>query len=552
MKNQGIYTIAWISRAADINVEGARTFFLGCLAGLLLLSAACLFRRGISSRPAAGKAAGRLRIISAAAQFVAVLGFFAAFFGFTGLGSLFCFTGLFLFFLCSFNLLSWHLGGRGASRKENALLVFLSIVPFPAVLLSGRPVNGFAAAALGCELFLALFRQYRYRGGRKKPGPSYIYLSVCIFFTGLSLLSGYTLLGVLFWTMSWFLWNCLDLKGSYNQKPDAVPDAVPDAAPDAAFSPAEPLAAPLAEDAIEMPLDFDDKEKKITPEDSDEYSPFVPQAFLKILNRVSVADLKLGDHVEKEMTIFFSDIRQFSALMENLSTEESFKFINSYLSRIVPIISANGGFVDKYIGDAIMALFPQNNGADQAVRSAIEIQKKILEYNGHRANMGYRPLSMGIGIHTGPLMIGVVGVEDRMQSTVISDAVNLASRIEGMCKAYNVSLVISGDTFKQLENPGAYMYRYLGAVKLRGKSTPIPFYEILDAVTPDILELKMKANRFFEEGMMSFRKKKYSEALLNFRKVLELLPEDGATLAYMGQCMAKLDDPAGPGRVNSL
>ncbi|MDR1178163.1 MAG: adenylate/guanylate cyclase domain-containing protein, partial [Spirochaetaceae bacterium] len=491
-------------------------------------------------------AVGRLRIISAAAQFVAVLGFFAAFFGLTGPapGSFFCFIGLFLFLFCSFNLLSWHLKGRGASRKENGLLVFLSLFPFLAALLSGRPVNSFAAAALGLELFLALFRQYRYRGGQKKPGPSYIYLSLCILFTGLSLLGGYTLLSVLFWTMSWFLWNCLDLKGSYSRNRDAVPDTAPDAAsdavPDTAFSPA---AVPLAEDAIEMPLGFDDKEKKVLPEeDSGECSPFVPQAFLKILNRVSVADLKLGDHVEKEMTIFFSDIRQFSSLMENLSTEESFKFINSYLSRIVPIISANGGFVDKYIGDAIMALFPQDNGADQAVRSAIEIQKKILEYNGHRAKMDYRPLSMGIGIHTGPLMIGVVGVEDRMQSTVISDAVNLASRIEGMCKAYNVSLVISGDTFKQLENPGAYMYRYLGAVKLRGKSMPIPFYEILDAVTPDILELKMKANRFFEEGMMSFRKKKYSEALLNFRRVLELLPEDGATLAYMGQCMAKLEN----------
>jgi two-component system sensor histidine kinase ChiS len=369
-------------------------------------------------------------------------------------------------------------------------------------------------------------------------------------------------LSALLWGLSFLLWNCPGFKARYvlGSDPGAVGPPVQAPANTAGSGdsgvqgedapvPAveEPAAveeiAPVEEGESAAALESDALDEAVLSggDDPEKMNPFVPPAFLKMLNRESVADLKLGDHVEKEMTIFFSDIRQFSHLMENLSTEESFKFINSYLSRIVPIITGNGGFVDKYIGDAIMALFPQDNGADQAVRSAIEIQKKILEYNTHRANMGYRPLSMGIGIHTGPMMMGVVGVEDRMQGTVISDAVNLASRIEGMCKAYNVSLVISGDTFKNLENPGEYMYRYLGGVKLRGKGIPIPFYEILDAVTPDVLELKMKANRFFEEGMMSFRKKKYSEALLNFRRVLELLPEDGATLAYVGQCMVKLD-----------
>jgi two-component system sensor histidine kinase ChiS len=448
--------------------------------------------------------------------------------------------------MCSFNLLSWQLQRRGVSRKENGVLVFLSLFPLTA-LAFGVPVNTFAIFTLVCELFFALFNWYG-RGEKKRV--SYIYLSLCILFTGFSLISGYTLLSVLFWTISWFLWNHFTLKDPDGAMLGALLYTLTakNSAPSEAASGGDlsGLAAASAVMSDELPPDAGEAslagEALPGGENSDELSPFVPQAFLRILQRDSVADLRLGDHVEKEMTIFFSDIRQFSALMENLSTEESFKFINSYLSRIVPIITGNGGFVDKYIGDAIMALFPQSNGADQAVRSAIEIQKKIIEYNEHRAKMNYRPLSMGIGIHTGPLMMGVVGVEDRMQSTVISDAVNLASRIEGMCKAYNVSLVISGDTFKQLENPGAYMYRYLGAVKLRGKGVPIPFYEILDAVAPDILELKMKANRFFEEGMMSFRKKKYSEALLNFRKVLELLPEDGATLAYIGQCMVKLND----------
>ncbi|MDR1430022.1 MAG: hypothetical protein LBI85_07000, partial [Spirochaetaceae bacterium] len=259
MKNNGIYTIAWIARAASPGGPGA--FFLGCLAGLLLLSVAGLFREGFFSRSAAGIARGsarglpngaapeagrRLGIISAAAQLVALFGFFLASFGFASpaLGSLFCFTGLFLFLLCSFNLLSWHLQGKGASRKENGFLVLLGLASFLAARISGRPVNIFAAAALAFALLFALFHQYRYRGGQKKPGISYIYLSVCILLTGLSLFGG-GLLSVLFWTSSWFMWNYLSIKGLYEANP-----ASSFAATGTAAVPAETAAAVPADTAV--------------------------------------------------------------------------------------------------------------------------------------------------------------------------------------------------------------------------------------------------------------------------------------------------------------
>jgi class 3 adenylate cyclase len=269
-------------------------------------------------------------------------------------------------------------------------------------------------------------------------------------------------------------------------------------------------------------------------------NPFIPKEFLKILNKKTVMDLRLGDHVQQEMTIFFSDIRQFTDLSSRLTPEEIFKFINSYLARIVPVIGENGGFVDKYIGDAILALYPQGCGADMAVRSAIDIQQRILEYNNHRAKMGYRPLQMGIGIHTGPLMIGVVGIYGRMQNTVISDTVNLASRIETMTKAFNVSMAISGQTFKKLADPGSYKYRYLGPVKVRGDSRPVEVFEILDGINPETMEKKMETNRFFEEGMMCFRHKSYSEAREKFSRVLEILPDDGASVFYLENCEARL------------
>jgi two-component system sensor histidine kinase ChiS len=240
------------------------------------------------------------------------------------------------------------------------------------------------------------------------------------------------------------------------------------------------------------------------------------------------------------MTIFFSDIRQFTDLSEKLTPEESFAFINSYLSRIVPEITKNGGFVDKYIGDAILALFPQADGADMAVRTAISIQDRIQEYNKHRANCGYRPLSMGIGLHTGTLMVGVVGVKDRMQNTVISDAVNLASRLESITKVFGVSLAISEETFKKLSDPGSYKYRFIGKVRVKGKSDPVSVFEIFDGVNSALQERKIRANTFFEEGMFHYYQKNYSEALMDFRKVREALPDDGASAFYMDACLSKI------------
>ncbi|MDR1903047.1 MAG: adenylate/guanylate cyclase domain-containing protein [Treponema sp.] len=295
------------------------------------------------------------------------------------------------------------------------------------------------------------------------------------------------------------------------------------------------VSEPQAPEEVVLPINENEEDRV-----SYLLNPFIPREFLNILHKNTALDLKLGDHIKREMTIFFSDIRDFTTLSEDLTPEESFKFINSYLTRIVPVIEKHGGFVDKYIGDAILALYPQANGADMAVQTAIEIQEKLLEYNIHRAKSGYRPLAMGIGLHTGTLMLGVVGVNGRMQNTVISDAVNLASRLESMTKAFNISMAISEQTFKKLEDPGSYMYRFIGQVRVKGKAEPVSVYEILNGINPEIMDKKMKANRFFEEGMLSFKRKYYAEAKDNFEKVLEILPDDGASIFYKEYCEAKI------------
>ncbi len=290
------------------------------------------------------------------------------------------------------------------------------------------------------------------------------------------------------------------------------------------------LALPSLEDTA-----IDEYSKRLTIS----INKFIPAEFLAYLKKTDVADLVLGDHVKKDMTIFFSDIRAFTELSEALTPEESFAFINSYLSRVVPVITEHKGFVDKYMGDGIMALFSENGGSDDSIECAIAIQHKIQEYNGHRAKMGYRPIAMGIGIHTGPLMMGVVGVQDRMEGTVISDSVNLASRLQSIAKAFNIPLVISERTFMSLSDPGKYKYRFIGKVRVKGKDAPVSVFEIFDGLSEELFERKMRANTFFEQGMMAYYQKNFNDGVFYFKRGLEQMPEDGASRFYLEMCLRK-------------
>ncbi len=162
------------------------------------------------------------------------------------------------------------------------------------------------------------------------------------------------------------------------------------------------------------------------------------------------------------MSILFADIRDFTTLSERMTPEENFKFINAYLSHMEPAILDNNGFIDKYIGDAIMALFSRS--ADDAIKAGIDMLHRLAKYNTKRTNPERPPIQIGIGINTGSLMLGTVGGQTRMDGTVIGDAVNLASRLEALTKHYGVSLLISHHTFQCLRHPVEY-----GTLPAQGK-----------------------------------------------------------------------------------
>ncbi len=207
------------------------------------------------------------------------------------------------------------------------------------------------------------------------------------------------------------------------------------------------------------------------------YSRFVPLAFLKFLNKKDITEIVLGDQVQREMTILFSDIRSFTQLSEKMTPKDNFDFLNSYMRRMGPIIRKHGGFIDKYLGDGIMALFPSL--PDQALEAAMEMLRELENLNQTRLERNYEPIQIGIGLHTGTLMLGTIGEEERMDGTVISDAVNLASRIEGLTKEFHANLLLSEETYKKLKNRRKYSFKKLGKVKVKGKSKSSEVYEVV-------------------------------------------------------------------------
>jgi PAS domain S-box-containing protein len=264
------------------------------------------------------------------------------------------------------------------------------------------------------------------------------------------------------------------------------------------------------------------------------YGRFVPHEFLRFLGHESIVDVHLGNQIQKEMSILFSDIRSFTSLSEGMSPKENFDFINSYLSRVGPVIRNHNGFIDKYIGDAIMALFPE--APEDALQAAIDMQKQVSLYNTHRQKFGYVPIGIGVGVHTGSLMLGTIGEEQRMESTVISDAVNLAARLEDLTKVYGVSILISGQTLLGLDDQTRYNYRFLGQVPVKGKKDLVPVFDVFDADPTHIIELKKQTKAKFEEGIILYHAKKFEEAYQIFQEVIQINDQDKAARLYIKSC----------------
>jgi len=249
---------------------------------------------------------------------------------------------------------------------------------------------------------------------------------------------------------------------------------------------------------------------------------FVPYEFIGSLGHSVITDVKLGDQVEKIVTVLFSDIRDYTSLSEQMSPEENFKFVCAFNERMGPAIRRHNGFINQYLGDAIMAIFPRN--AEDALLAAIEMQREVQDLNTARTAQNQSTIQIGVGMHTGPLIMGITGDKDRMDATTISDTVNIASRLESLTKHYSVNIILSDSSLKQIGKQDGFHLRSLGLVQLKGKREAVEIHECFDTL-PD-KENKLNTLAAFNEGVSLFLNKSFHEANLAFKKVVDTDPFD--------------------------
>jgi class 3 adenylate cyclase len=260
---------------------------------------------------------------------------------------------------------------------------------------------------------------------------------------------------------------------------------------------------------------------------------FVPGEFLKFLEKDSLVGVRLGDHVQREMTVLFADIRSFTGISERMSPGQIFAFLNAYLSRAGPLIREHGGFIDKYIGDAVMSLFPA--APDEALRAAIALQHEVRLFNRRLDDDGIAPIALGCGIHFGELILGTIGERGRMETTVISDAVNIAARLETATKLYGCSILLSRQTVDTLAERDRFMLRPLGSVHVKGRSLGVDIYECYDADPADLAVHKRATQPNFVRALTAFEGGDPA-ATEAFAAIVADNQRDGAAAYFLARC----------------
>ena len=242
-------------------------------------------------------------------------------------------------------------------------------------------------------------------------------------------------------------------------------------------------------------------------------------------------------------TVLFSDIRSFTTLTEELGAQGTVTLLNEYFTIMVDCIQNEGGMLDKFIGDAIMAIFgmpfPHDDDPDRGLRAAISMMTELNAYNKSRINAGKKPIDHGIGLNTDQIVSGNIGSPKRMDYTVIGDGVNLAARLESACKQYGARVLISEYTFKNLK--ATYRTREIDKVIVKGKTTPVGVYEVLDYHNDESFPNMIETLESFNNGMSYYKKGDWAAAIKMFKKALKLNPEDKCSTMYVERCefMAK-------------
>ncbi|PKA17657.1 adenylate/guanylate cyclase domain-containing protein [Leptospira haakeii] len=283
----------------------------------------------------------------------------------------------------------------------------------------------------------------------------------------------------------------------------------------------------------------------------DAFYRFVPSEFISILDRESPVEIKIGDSKEKTMSVFFADLRGYTTVSEKLSPDENIKYLNKYFSAFEDIIFKNAGFVDKYIGDAIMALFSDHsdraekdnfNSADNALQSAIDMVRYVESLND---GIGIGA-DLGIGVNTGPLILGTVGSERRIDTTVVGDTVNLSSRVQSLSGFYKSKILVTHHTFLRLNLLSDVMAREIDTVIVKGKTQPVILYEVFQADEPESVDWKEGSKMKLNEGIALYKAGQFKNAFSIFKELYKEKPTDNIVKLYAKRTKMILgQDPPG-------
>jgi adenylate cyclase len=249
----------------------------------------------------------------------------------------------------------------------------------------------------------------------------------------------------------------------------------------------------------------------------------------------------------QQATVLFSDIRHFASITETLGADETVHMLNAYFTEMVDVVLRHGGILDKYIGDAIMAVFgaplvvPRD--ADNAVAASIEMTRALDRYNQQRTSCGLEPIEVGIGISTGEVVAGSVGTAKRMDYTVIGESVNLAARLEGANKHYGTSVLVSDSTISQMKS--ALSWREIDLMRVTGTNKLVSVFEPLDCYPEAVRANLNRVRGAYQKGIRLYRQRQWNEAPFYFEQVLARCPDDTPSQLYINRCRYYLDEPPG-------
>ncbi|MGK5092285.1 protein kinase [Deltaproteobacteria bacterium TL4] len=265
------------------------------------------------------------------------------------------------------------------------------------------------------------------------------------------------------------------------------------------------------------------------------FERFVPRQFTsRLLCCDSIEDLTAGMGQQSQMSVLFSDIRSFTSLTESMPPNDVFQFLNEYLLYMDAPIRQHRGFVDKFIGDAIMALFDQS--PLDSIEAGLAMQEALKQYNQLRQQQGKVPLKIGIGIHTGEVTMGVIGSKERMDTTVLGDTVNIASRIESLTKYYQCTFLIGGELVKAIPSDHPLRLRRIDQVQVKGRQNSTWIYEIFNHDPEPQRELKLRYQGLFQQAFDSYQAGTWLRALSLFENYAKVVPEDYLVKVFIDRC----------------